>query len=245
MAQINRLPQQRKRLSGLQSKNIVMANSLNRSAMGLNLSEKRIVACALAKLNGLNGLAKITAKEYAETFNLPLNQAYEQMKESAKGMLSRAVTVFLEDEERRETTMYPWFSIIKYEENEGYVGVKFNAEIAPFLFDVTERFTQYQLLQASSLRSLYSWRLLEKFEQFRTKKDGIKSSSGWYKTTVEEFAREMEVPDSYLNNFKNLRIRVIEPAIKELVEKDGWKIEFIPEKEGRKVARLHFKFERA
>lgn len=55
----------------------------------------------------------------------------------------------------------------------------------------------------------------------------------------------MEVPDSYLNNFKNLRIRVIEPAIKELVEKDGWKIEFIPEKEGRKVARLHFKFERA
>lgn len=115
----------------------------------------------------------------------------------------------------------------------------------PFLFDVTERFTQYQLLQASSLRSLYSWRLLEKFEQFRTKKDGIKSSSGWYKTTVEEFAREMEVPDSYLNNFKNLRIRVIEPAIKELIEKDGWKIEFIPEKEGRKVARLHFKFERA
>ena len=113
MAQINKLPQQRKRLSGLQSKNIVMANSLNRSAMGLNLSEKRIVACALAKLNGLNGLAKITAKEYAETFNLPLNQAYEQMKESAKGMLSRAVTVFLEDEERRETTMYPWFSIIK------------------------------------------------------------------------------------------------------------------------------------
>ena len=134
MAQINKItPTAKKGCQDYNLKNIVMANSLNRSAMGLNLSEKRIVACALAKLNGLNGLAKITAKEYAETFNLPINQAYEQMKESAKGMLSRAVTVFLEDNEIRETTMYPWFSIIKYEENEGYVGVKFNAEIALFI----------------------------------------------------------------------------------------------------------------
>lgn len=82
-------------MAGLQSKQVVMSNSLNRSAMGLNLAEKRIVACALAKMSGVNSLTKISAKEYAETFQMPINQAYEQMKETAKGMVGRAVTVFM------------------------------------------------------------------------------------------------------------------------------------------------------
>lgn len=224
----------RVRMAGLQSKQIVISNSLNRSAMGLNLAEKRIVACALAKMSGVNSLIKITAKEYAETFQMPINQAYEQMKETAKGMVGRAVTVFYEDDKISETSLYPWFSIISYEDREGCVSIKFNSEIAPYIFDVTEKFTQYQLSQASTLKSFYSWRLLEKFEQFRIKKEGVKADCGWYKTTVTEFAQEMEVPNIYLENYKDLRKRVIEPAIKELTQKDGWIIDLTTEKKGGK-----------
>ena len=54
----------------------------------------------------------------------------------------------------------------------------------------------------------------------------------------------MEATDSYKANFSLLRQRVIEPAIKELTEKDSWLIDWQPIKKGRKVTALKFKFER-
>ena len=54
----------------------------------------------------------------------------------------------------------------------------------------------------------------------------------------------MEATESYKTNFQLLRKRVIEPAIKELTEKDGWLIEWEVRKRGRKVVTLLFKFQR-
>jgi plasmid replication initiation protein len=45
-------------------------------------------------------------------------------------------------------------------------------------------------------------------------------------------------------NFKDCRVGVIEPAVKELREKDGWLIEWTPIKTGRKVTALRFEFKR-
>ena len=45
-------------------------------------------------------------------------------------------------------------------------------------------------------------------------------------------------------NFQLLRKRIIEPAVKELTEKDGWLIEWEAVKSGRRVASLRFRFER-
>ncbi|WP_431733691.1 replication initiation protein, partial [Kingella kingae] len=40
--------------------------------------------------------------------------------------------------------------------------------------------------------------------------------------SIEEFWHAMEATESYRANFQLLRKRVIEPAIKELTEKDNW-----------------------
>lgn len=54
----------------------------------------------------------------------------------------------------------------------------------------------------------------------------------------------MEAKESYKSNFSLLRKWGIEPAVRELVEKDGWLIEWEARKRGRKVAMLLFKFEK-
>ena len=45
-------------------------------------------------------------------------------------------------------------------------------------------------------------------------------------------------------NFAKVRTQIIEPAIKELTEKDGWIIDWQPIKAGRRVAKLRFTFKR-
>ena len=99
-----------------------------------------------------------------------------------------------------------------------------------------QQFTSYQLQQANALRSIYSWRLLELLTRFK--------SSGVAEYSIEDFATSMNATDKQRADFAAIRRKIIEPAVKELVEKDGWLIEWVPVKAGRKVAGVHFEFKR-
>jgi plasmid replication initiation protein len=62
--------------------------------------------------------------------------------------------------------------------------------------------------------------------------------------TVEDFAISMDATEKQRADFAKLRTKIIEPAVKELTEKDGWLIEWVPLKTGRKVTAVRFTFQR-
>lgn len=53
----------------------------------------------------------------------------------------------------------------------------------------------------------------------------------------------MDVPESYTKNFKEIRRRVIEPAVAELIQKNNMIITWKTQNAGRKVIGLDFKFQ--
>jgi len=65
-------------------------------------------------------------------------------------------------------------------------------------------------------------------------------STGWAEYTIEDFAEAMEATEKQRANFAAIRRKIIEPAVKELAEKDGWVIQWKPIKAGRRVAAVHF-----
>lgn len=75
-----------------------------------------------------------------------------------------------------------------------------------------------------------------------TADENAESKDGWLVIGIDEFHHAMEATDSYKANFGRLRARVIEPAIKELQDKDGWNIDWGVIKTGRKVSSLKFNF---
>jgi plasmid replication initiation protein len=109
-------------------------------------------------------------------------------------------------------------------------------ELLPALFGLKKNFTTYQLQQASALRSGYSWRLLELLTRFK--------ATGWAEYDIEDFAAAMDATPKQREDFAAIRRKIIEPAVAELNEKDGWKIEWEPIKAGRKVKAVRFTFER-
>jgi plasmid replication initiation protein len=62
--------------------------------------------------------------------------------------------------------------------------------------------------------------------------------------TVEDFATSMEATPKQQADFAKLRTKMIEPAVKELAEKDGWLIQWETIKAGRKVKAIRFTFMR-
>ncbi len=228
---------------------ITMSNALTRAAHNLSLPEKRIVLTAAAKLDsrtrpapGVVPVTKITAAEYAETFGLDPTTAYEQLKDGTKELYQRSITFFEAAHRRRGKALAQtrvtmrWIGRAKYHDGEGWVEVHWWHEVLPHLTGLRRQFTTYQLQQASALRSVYSWKLLELLMRFQ--------SSGWAEYTIEDFAEAMEATEKQRANFAAIRRKIIEPAVKELTAKDGWVIEWKPIKAGRRVVSLRFDFER-
>jgi plasmid replication initiation protein len=222
---------------------VTMSHALTTAAQGLSLAEKRVMMFAVAKLDAFKGdggtatgIIKLVAHDYAEQFSVDPDTAYTQLKEAGKGIFNRYIRFFEQGRKGPEEVMVRWVSSARYSPGAGTVTLRFTPEVAPHLLQLKNQFTTYKLAQASALRSIYSWRLLEVLSQT--------ASTGWRQIELDEFHHAMETPDGYKANFKILRQRVLEPAVKELCEKDGWLIEWWPLKTGRKVTALRFEFKR-
>jgi plasmid replication initiation protein len=222
---------------------ITIHNAFVRAAQGLTLSEKRIMSLAISKLDSRKPWtperlqAKLTAAEFAEQFNIDINTAYEQLMGAGKRLYERSV--FWAQPYKQGMTIKThtrWVTSASYQLNEGWVAFVFNWELAPWLFQLHKEFTSYQLRQASALRSLYSWRLLELISQYK--------DTGWCQISIGDFCHAMDASERQRANFAKIRTKMIEPAVKELTEKDGWIIRWSPIKAGRKVAALRFEFVR-
>lgn len=224
----------------LRGKNVVMSNAISRAAQSLSLAEKRIIFAAIAQMGGKYAPVRITAQEYANTFGMPLKQAYSQLKEGSENFFNRYIRFKLNEVSEIDVDVWKirWLGAYKYNDGEANVLLHFTPQVMPYLCELEDNFTKYQLSQACALRSVHSWRLLELFEQMNTNKE----NNGWLSISLEDFHHAMESPDSYKTTFGLLRKYMIEPAVKELTEKDHWMIDWKPIKKGRKVVRLEFWF---
>lgn len=244
---------------------VSLTNALTRAAHGLTLAEKRILFCAIAKIDarkydpaayatGMFFRSTVHATEYAEAFDIPASNAYGQMRAAADTLLRRYVTFYELREMSKGGRKKPvlvksnWVQDVTYLENKGTLEIVWTRKIAGELLDLKEKhFTKYQLMQARELRSSYSWKLLELFESYvkSNEKDPEKKGTGWFQMTVEEFATRMNATEKQLKDFGKIRTRIIEPAVRDLVEKDNWIVKWRPIKVGgRQFTHIRFEFKR-
>jgi plasmid replication initiation protein len=228
-------------------RHVSMSNRLARSAQGLNLAEKRLVALGLASTDSvpMNRLVmaantgwkmKVTAMEYAESFGVDPTTAYEQLKGASEKLFERYVRYEIKGRRGKpEEKKFRWVSGAHYAPGEGYVELNFSPEIAPHLLGLRKQFTTYKLRQAAAFDSVYAWRLFEVLKSWQ--------STGLYTTPIEDFWDAMEAPPSCRKDFKALRTRVIEPAVQAIIAKAQMVVEWKPVRAGsRRVTALEFRF---
>ena len=240
----------------IEKASVTMSNALVRSGQMLNLSEKRLVAIGISKLDIKGGVGRyglgfeitvhITAEEYAEIAQCDNSVAYRDLKRATKSLHKQTIEFYTPDHKRKVKgsmsqpllirNIYNWIVASEYHLKEGWAEITFNHKIVPHLLGLKREFTTYKLQQASALRSVYSWRLLELLTMFE--------GTGWAHFSLDDFCKTMQATPTQKKNFANIRRFMIEPAIKELEQKDGWKIDYTTTKAGRKVTGLRFDFER-
>jgi plasmid replication initiation protein len=126
---------------------VTMSNALTRAGQGLTLAEKRIVACAVSKLDsrGKQKLAeviktRITAAEYAETFQVDTDTAYNQLQAAADNLYSRSITFYNPAYKRHgkpiaaSKVRMRWVGKAEYQKGEGWVELSWWPDILPHLY---------------------------------------------------------------------------------------------------------------
>lgn len=228
--------------TSLANRSVSMSNSIISAAHALNLSEKRIVSAAIAKLDSVSKKAptkpiRITALEFAECFGIDETTAYEQLKMGVKALYHRSIRRMISTPYGKKEETIRWIDRALYHPGAGFVEINFSGQVSPYLMALEKRFTTYKLQQTRALRSIYSWRLFENLQRWQ--------STGKWIVEIEDFHHLMESSKSYRNNFAQLRKWVIEPAVRELKEVSDLDIVWSPHKTGRRVTRLVFLFQPA
>jgi plasmid replication initiation protein len=225
----------------MSSKNmlVVKSNRLVEASYRLTLAEQRVILSAIAQSRQMKKpltaetLVFIKATDYAQMYEMPLNQAYEQLKEAEKLIFQREFTLV---DTRLETgEMFPlrsrWVFAAGHSNTAGMIGLMFSPLILPYITQLEEQFTRYKLEKVAKMSSVYAIRLYELLMQWE--------SEGRRTVELEWLKKTLMVNEAYPRMF-NFKKRVIDVAVAQINEFSDLTVSYEQCKTGRIVT--HFIF---
>ena len=129
--------------------------------------------------------------------------------------------------------LYTWFSRVLIYKDDTRVRIKFGEDLQPFLLQLKQNFTCYELEKAVVLKSKYSIRLYEMLKSY--------SYKGEFVIPVSSLRRRLEIqPDEY-TLFNNFKVRVLDKAASEINQFTDLDVSWEPIYRERSVHELRFK----
>lgn len=215
---------------------VVKSNALVEASYRLNLDEKRLVMACIAQLDSRKAVPDeitVHAQDYAEAYGLSLRNAYKQLYDATNTLFDRDIK-FGMNEPYGDGQRIRWVSDVKFKKGSGQVKLRFSDAVKGYLGNLKARFTSFKFEQVSSLKSVYSIRLYELFIQFQKFEQR--------QVSIEELKAMLGIEPEQYRLIKELKRRVINPAIKELNDKTNLEVNYEQIKDGRKIVALEFFF---
>lgn len=217
---------------------------VQKSRYELSVSEQRAICyiCSLIKPQTVSNEGKkspfkleyeFDILRYAKICGISADNGriYEETKSLLKGLITKVIWITLPD--GSETTVN-WVNKVWTNKRSGKARIRIDEDMAPYLFDLQEKFVAYGLQNILAMKSQYSIRLFELFKSYAFQKS---------KTfDIDELRKLLMVQNikSY-TNFKDFRKYVLEIAINEINALTDIKVSYETLRYGRKVVKLKFK----
>lgn len=220
---------------------IVKDNALMNASYNLDLVEQRLILLAIVEAResgkgiNANDPLVIHGESYINQFGVHRTTAYQALKDACKDLFARQFSYQEKRERGRANITSRWVSQIAYIDETATVEIIFAPAVVPLITRLEEQFTQYDIEQISCLSSAYAVRMYELLICWR--------STG--KTPVielEEFRKRIGVLDTEYTRTDNLKMRVIELALKQINQQTDITATYEQHKKGRVITGFSFKF---
>ena len=212
---------------------VTQSHKLIEASHTLTLNEKRLVLCAASLIDSRKPLPKdgyltIRADTFADVFGLKVKHAYEALDDAATKLFNRDIRRYAKG---KIVERMRWVFHVKYKEGQGCVELGFSPTVLPHLTMLNKEFTSYQLKQIGSLSSFYAVRLYELMSQFL--------KLGERECSLDQLRQMLDLGEKY-QDVKDMRKRVLDPALKELNSSTDLTVVAEPKRKGRKIIGFAF-----
>lgn len=193
-----------------------------------------LVLTQLRKEDPPDQLYRVSIKDIEELATKQIN--YHTARKTAQKLLSRVCTIAKENGNLLDVTM---ISDSEYIKGAGCIEIGISPKLRPYLFDLKNNFTRYQLRIFGALRSKYSKRIYKMLSQFK--------STGIMRISVEELKKRLKLLDPktgkevFLKDWTTFVKKVLEVAQREINEFSDLRCTYEAKKTGRKFTNLEFK----
>lgn len=228
---------------------VVKGNELiQQNRFELSLPEQKTVAFICSMIKPIEALDRakgvpfqleydFNIRDYCKVcgINYDAGKNYADVKVTLKKLSDRSMWITF-PENPNEEVLCRWLSKVRTNKKSGIAHVELDRDMVPYLFDLGQKFTQYQLYNILAMKSAFSVRIYELMKSYAFQKS---------KTfEVDELKRLLMVEDvkSY-NRFPDFRRYVLEKAQEEINELTDLNIYFEPITKGRKVIKVKFRIE--
>lgn len=216
---------------------VVKGNDLiQRNRFELSLMEQKTVAyiCSMIKPidSGFQSEYEFKIRDYCKICDIDYDNGanYAYVKETLKKLRDRSMWMTLED---GSETVVGWLDRVTTNKKNGLAHIRIDDRLIPYLFDLKQQFTQYQLYNILGMKSAFSVRIYELMKSYSFRHTIIFELNELKELLMVEHVK------SYVN-YKDFRVKVLEKAQTEINELTDINIEFEPIKTGRKVTSIKF-----
>lgn len=213
---------------------IVKANEIVQKAKyDLSITELKIMSYifSMVRPTDHDGQAyTFSVKEFCDVCGIDSTSGkhYATIKAYLKGLRDKSFWLMKDD---GSTTTVGWLAKATVVPKSGVAQVKLDEDLSKYIINLVDTpYTQYELICTLPMRSQYSFKLFELLRSYAIRK----------KITfeIDEFKDTLMVQN--YKNFKDLRVKVIEPAIKEINVYTDIEVSWHPVFKGRKVIQVTF-----
>lgn len=215
------------------NKLIIQHNSLIEARYRLSLQEKRIILWLLTQITTDDEdfkLHKLEVIEFAEMNKLEVDNQYSKLQEVISNLMKRVIRI--NKPETKSILQISWLSYAEYHLNKGYIELRFDPALKPYLLQLKSHFTKLNLSDMMQFNSIYAMRfyeLLKQYEHIGTRKINVKDLREYCEISEEEYKK--------YNDFKK---DILERAKKEINGKTDLEIDYKEIKESRKIVAIEW-----
>lgn len=221
------------KMTELRNYKVVKSNKLiQESRFQLALQEQKIILYLISKIKPEDMALKehiFEIRDFCKICGSETNSGanYKYIKKTLKELRDKSIWITLDN--GSETTL-AWIDKVTINRNSGAVTIKIDDMMIPYLLQLQERFTSYELLYTLAMRSQYGIRLYELLKSYEYQRRKIFDINELKKLlSAENYTR-----------FPDFRRYALDIAMREINDLSDLTVTYEIIKEGRKYAKIEF-----
>ena len=220
-------------LSAERQQLVIKANALvQKTKYALTAQEQKIILYIISKVKPLDTeftTVSIDIKNLCDICGIEYNSKnYINFFSSIKSLADKS---FWLEKGSKKQVLFRWFQKVEIDEKTLIANITLNDELKPYLLHLSGNTTRYTLKTILAMRSKYGIRIYELCKSHAYK--------GRFEIDLDKLKEMLEIKDTY-DNYKNFRIRVLEPAIEEINAFSELIVQFKPIRTVRTITALAF-----